>query len=266
VGWCRSRGRGGPVRRGSRPCRGASRVSAQADGKDAGLGCGCLFFVVLILAVFIEDDPEPAARAPAPAAAPVAAAAPAPLPGHDLVPAVVEEVSWERVVYLEARHVQNGRGWALPDSAEVLSEERRLEYVDERMVDGMYYRFRAPVWLRSRVLREQGDNSAPIWPRFRLRRAEREEARTEEYRVTMRTADGERHFLKPPLSEWKSYHPGRRIALRRSWEGLEYLEAISLDSARITVLPADSLPACREWRAGGAAPADSVGCSPPATR
>jgi hypothetical protein len=52
--------------------------------------------------------------------------------------------------------------------------------------------------------------------------------------------------------EWARHQPGQRVAYReRPYGGYD-------------LLPADSLPACIQWRAGqAAAPADSLGCTPP---
>lgn len=127
-----------------------------------------------------------------------------------------------------------------------------------------HYRYRGPVWSRSRVLREQGDTSAPVWPRVKLRPREREEGRDEVYEISLRAAGGDEHEIPLPMAEWQSYRPGSRVALRRSWSGRRGMSAIAVDSARITVLPADSLAACRSWRAGAiAAPPDSLGCTAP---
>jgi hypothetical protein len=332
---------------------GAPPVSAN-EGRIGG-------FIVILLAVIGiglcgGEGRKPTAPDRAAARALAAPVAEAPLTARDdEVPGTTEALSWARVVYLEARSIEDGEGWELPDSAEVLEESRKVRDHEERVasyreverkverketvadgtdtrtrsvservrtgtrsyacgqrdrgngyfeeircsepvyetrtrsetyevprtrevtryeteidrepvyervpIHGTYYRYRGPVWSRSRVLKEEGGTTTPMWPRVQLRKQEREATREELYAATFRTAAGERHQVLITRAEWDAYPPGSRVALRRSWRGRRGLAALSADSARITVLPPDSLAACRGPHAGGAAPSDSLRCS-----
>ena len=357
----------GEVPRSGQAPAAALPAAAAAEPEQSVRAWGWMVSALLCIIVLglCTGGEEPKRSAPAPvratAAVPAAAAPePAPPPGHDLVPAVVEELGWARVVYLERRSVEYGEGWELPDSATVVEESRKVRDHEERVASyreverrvertetvpdgtdtrtrqvservqtgtrtyvcgqrdlgngyfkdvtcsapvyetrtrsesyevprtrevtryetetdrepvyksvpiyGTYYRYRAPVWNRSRVLKEEGGATRPVWPAVKLRPMEREERREEVYAVGFRTAEGERNRAVVPLPEWEGYANGRRVALRRSWRGRRGLAALSVDSARLTVLPSDSLAACRQWHAGGAAPTDSLGCSPAAAR
>jgi hypothetical protein len=57
-----------------------------------------------------------------------------PVGGAGLQPAVIEGKRWERAIVVEQRRVVEGEGWRLPDSAEVLSRERRYHHEGQEVV------------------------------------------------------------------------------------------------------------------------------------
>ncbi|MBW3570843.1 MAG: hypothetical protein KY467_07040 [Gemmatimonadetes bacterium] len=54
--------------------------------------------------------------------------------GAGLKPASVESKRWERVAVVEQRRIEEGEGWELPDSAEVLRRERRFHHTGQEVV------------------------------------------------------------------------------------------------------------------------------------
>lgn len=76
---------------------------------ESCMGCGCLSLIVVVvmsvLVGIINGDGS--------------------VGGEDLTPAMVTGKRWERSFVVEQRRVQEGRGWDLPDSAEVVRTERR---------------------------------------------------------------------------------------------------------------------------------------------
>jgi hypothetical protein len=119
-------------------------------------------------------------------------------------------------------------------------------------VYGTRYRWRAPVWNATTVAVARGDTAAPAWPEPALGPNQRLGARHGRYFITLRQPGKADQEIEIQEYEWERYRVGQRLALRFD----RYYD-------RPVILPADSLRACRLWRAGtAAAPPDSLGCSP----
>ncbi len=118
-----------------------------------------------------------------------------------------------------------------------------------------FFTYRAAAWDSVETRQARGDTTAPAWPDTTLRPGQRISRRREEYRMTFRRADGSLFGPRVPLDVWTRWRRGQPVALR---------QADRDDPLRFTVLPADSLAACRRWHRGGKdePPADSLGCSP----
>jgi ribosomal protein L40E len=76
------------------------------------LGCGCFTLIlVVVISLLFSAIQSCTDRLP--------------VGGEDLRPAMVTGKRWERSFLVEQRRVATGRGWDLPDSAEVVRTERR---------------------------------------------------------------------------------------------------------------------------------------------
>lgn len=117
-----------------------------------------------------------------------------------------------------------------------------------------YYTYRVPRWMPVETLRRSGDwTTRPAWPVAPDTAPNRREGeRRASNRAVLRIEHG---VIDVDLDddEILRLRPGQRVAYG-GW---------GRRRPRATVLPADSLPACRRWHAGrGKPPPDSLGCSP----
>jgi hypothetical protein len=118
-----------------------------------------------------------------------------------------------------------------------------------------YYTYRAPLWTPVDTLRLSGTwLTPPAWPSVgTLPPGRREGPRWAHDRVVVRGPDGVPVTVNVHEEELPRLRPGQRVAFA----------PVGGRRVRDTVLPADSLPACRRWHRGrGKAPPSSLGCSP----
>jgi hypothetical protein len=119
-------------------------------------------------------------------------------------------------------------------------------------VYGTRYRWRAPVWHATTVAVARGDTAAPAWPEPALGANQRLGSRYGRYFITLRQPGKPDREIEIQEHEWDRYRVGQPLALRFD----RYTD-------RPMILPADSLRACRLWRAGTTGPPpDSLGCAP----